>query len=76
MSTLNKIFMPIAFLMLLPFIYVSGVVYGDYTPNSHSSVKHAKNHVSVSPVILWNIGAHKNWTKEDKAAALVYLYGN
>lgn len=69
MNTINKIFTPIAFLMLLPFIYTAGYVHEQNTPN------HAKKHVSVKPVVLWNISKHDNWTKEDKAAALVYLYG-
>lgn len=66
MTTLNKIFMPIAFLMTLPFIYTAGYVHELYTPN--------KNANYGKPVVLWDISKHDNWTAEDKAAALVYLY--
>lgn len=74
MTTTNKIFMPIALLMLLPFIYASGAVYGDYTPTNQKAATHAKKHVSAKPVVLWNIASHANWTEDDKAAALRYLY--
>ncbi|CAB5212736.1 hypothetical protein UFOVP191_14 [uncultured Caudovirales phage] len=74
MTTNTKIFMPITFLLLLPFIYVSGIVYGDYIPTHHQK---AKYHLSANygkPVTLWSIASHANWTKDDKSAALRYLY--
>jgi len=68
MITLNKIFMPIAFLMTLPFIYTVGHINELHTPNKPLHANYGK------PVMLWDISENSTWTEEDKAAALVYLY--
>lgn len=69
MTTLNKIFMPIAFLMTLPFIYTVGYINEIHTPNKPLHANYGK------VVMLWDISKHDNWTDEDRSAAMVYLFG-
>lgn len=57
--------------LLTPFIFTAGRVQGFYIPYAHQPSAKAEK---AKPVKLWRIDAHKNWTREDKAAAMVYLW--